>query len=349
MDKQASIPLRHDWAQDEVETLFALPFNELLFSAQTAHRRYFDPNVVQTCTLLSIKTGACPEDCQYCSQSSRYNTGLKPEPLMDIDTVVAQAKAAKKAGATRLCMGAAWRTPKKRDMPAVIAMIKAVKALGLESCVTLGMLSDEQTQQLADAGLDYYNHNLDTSPDFYPNIISTRCYQDRLDTLEKVREAGIHVCSGGIIGLGENVADRAALLRQLANLSKHPSSVPINNLVHVEGTPLAKQEPLDPLAFIRTIAVAKLVMPRSTIRLSAGRESMSDELQALAYFAGASSVFYGETLLTTANPTMTHDQQLFNRLGLQVQAQTKHAAADATVSQATDPHPAYADATAYDQ
>lgn len=308
--------LRHDWSRDEIEALFALPFNDLLFRAHSVHRAYFDPNAVQVSTLLSIKTGACPEDCAYCPQSNRYDTGLEVEKLMEVEKVLEQARAAKASGASRFCMGAAWRSPKKRDMPYVVAMVKGVRELGLESCMTLGMLSPEQAQELAEAGLDYYNHNLDTSPEFYGEIITTRTYQDRLETLGHVREAGMKICSGGIVGMGESARDRAGLLQQLANLPEHPESVPINMLVKVEGTPLAEEADLDPFDFIRTIAVARILMPASHVRLSAGRESMNEQMHALAYFAGANSIFYGEKLLTTPNPEANRDLALFQRLGI---------------------------------
>lgn len=307
---------RHDWTREEVQALFELPFNELLFRAQQVHRANFDPNTVQLSTLLSIKTGACPEDCAYCPQSTRYETGLKKEPLIDVDAVVEAARAAKANGSTRFCMGAAWRSPKDRDLVQVERMVREVKALGLETCVTLGMLKAEQAKRLADAGLDYYNHNLDTSPEFYGKIISTRTYEDRLNTLEHVREAGINVCCGGIVGMGEAPADRAELLRQLAIMNPHPDSVPINNLVQVEGTPLNGAEKLSPIEFVRTIAVARILMPASYVRLSAGRSEMSDETQALCFFAGANSIFYGERLLTTENPQDAKDRELFRQLGL---------------------------------
>ncbi len=307
---------RHDWNRAEIEALFALPFNDLLFRAASVHRQHFDPNQVQVSTLLSIKTGACPEDCKYCPQSNRYDTGLEPEKLMEVQKVIEEAKAAKAQGSSRFCMGAAWRSPKKKDMPYVTAMVRGVKELGLETCMTLGMLSSEQAQELAEAGLDYYNHNLDTSPEFYGEIITTRTYGDRLETLDNVRGAGIKVCSGGIVGMGESVRDRAGLLQQLANLPVHPESVPINMLVKVEGTPLAEQQNLDSFDFIRTIAVARILMPQSHVRLSAGREAMNDEMHALAYFAGANSIFYGEKLLTTPNPEANKDMQLFGRLGI---------------------------------
>ncbi|MAC35256.1 MAG: biotin synthase BioB [Haliea sp.] len=308
--------LRHDWSREEIEALFALPFNDLLFRAHSVHRAYFDPNAVQVSTLLSIKTGACPEDCAYCPQSNRYDTGLEAEKLMEVEKVLEQARAAKASGASRFCMGAAWRSPKKRDMPYVVAMVKGVRELGLESCMTLGMLSPEQAQELAQAGLDYYNHNLDTSPEYYGEIITTRTYQDRLETLGHVREAGMKICSGGIVGMGESARDRAGLLQQLANLPEHPESVPINMLVKVEGTPLAEEADLDPFDFIRTIAVARILMPASHVRLSAGRESMNEQMHALAYFAGANSIFYGEKLLTTPNPEANRDLALFQRLGI---------------------------------
>tara|TARA_R100000900_G_scaffold127863_3_gene103342 strand:+ start:214313 stop:215362 length:1050 start_codon:yes stop_codon:yes gene_type:complete len=308
--------LRHDWSREEIEALFALPFNDLLFRAHSVHRAYFDPNAVQVSTLLSIKTGACPEDCAYCPQSNRYDTGLEAEKLMEVEKVLEQARAAKASGASRFCMGAAWRSPKKRDMPYVVAMVKGVRELGLESCMTLGMLSPEQAQELAEAGLDYYNHNLDTSPEYYGEIITTRTYQDRLETLGHVREAGMKICSGGIVGMGESARDRAGLLQQLANLPEHPESVPINMLVKVEGTPLAEEADLDPFDFIRTIAVARILMPASHVRLSAGRESMNEQMHALAYFAGANSIFYGEKLLTTPNPEANRDLALFQRLGI---------------------------------
>jgi biotin synthase len=314
--------LRNDWTRQEIEALFALPFNDLLFRAASVHRQHFDPNTVQVSTLLSIKTGACPEDCKYCPQSNRYDTGLEPEKLMEVQKVLDEAKAAKAQGSTRFCMGAAWRSPKKKDMPYVTAMVRGVKELGLETCMTLGMLTQEQAAELSEAGLDYYNHNLDTSPEFYGEIITTRTYQDRLTTLDHVRGAGIKVCSGGIVGMGESVRDRAGLLQQLANLPQHPESVPINMLVKVEGTPLAAQhlsqeQEVDSFDFIRTIAVARILMPQSHVRLSAGREAMNEEMHALAYFAGANSIFYGEKLLTTPNPEANKDMQLFARLGIQ--------------------------------
>ncbi len=309
-------PLRHDWQLAEIQALFAKPFNDLLFQAQSVHRQHFAPNQVQISRLLSIKTGACPEDCKYCPQSARYHTGLETEQLLEVEKVLTEARAAKAAGASRFCMGAAWRHPRERDMPYVLKMVREVKAMGMETCMTLGMLSGEQAQALAEAGLDYYNHNLDTSPEFYGEIISTRNYDDRLDTLAQVRKAGMKVCSGGILGMGEQPKDRAELLRQLANLETHPESVPINMLVKVPGTPMADQPDLDPLEFVRAIAVARILMPNSHVRLSAGRENMTDELQALCFFAGANSIFYGCKLLTTANPRENDDMRLFERLGI---------------------------------
>jgi biotin synthase len=308
--------LRTDWTREEIAALFALPFPELMFRAQSVHRRHFDPTAVQISTLLSIKTGGCPEDCAYCPQAAQYDTGVKAGKLMDIAAVLADAKKARDAGATRFCMGAAWRAPKDKDLDAVCEMVEGVKALGLESCVTLGMLTGPQAQRLKDAGLDYYNHNLDTSPEYYRHIISTRTYQDRLDTLGHVREAGIHVCCGGIVGMGESAADRVGMIHALATLPAHPESVPINALVAVEGTPAAEAQALDPIDFVRTIAVARISMPRSMVRLSAGREEMSDETQALCFLAGANSIFYGEKLLTTPNPAADRDKALFARLGL---------------------------------
>lgn len=312
--------LRHDWQVAEIEALFALPFNELLFQAQLIHRENFNPNEVQVSTLLSIKTGACPEDCKYCPQSAHYTTDVDRERLMAVEKVLKEAEAAKQQGASRFCMGAAWRNPKDRDMPYVIEMIKGVKELGLETCMTLGMLSPQQAHALKEAGLDYYNHNLDTSPEFYGEIITTRTYKDRLTTLQNVRDAGMKVCAGGIVGMGESRRDRAGLLVQLANLPQHPESVPVNMLVKVKGTPFAELDDLDPFEFVRTIAVARILMPQSFVRLSAGRETMSDELQALCFMAGANSIFYGERLLTTPNPETNRDLQLFERLGLQPMA-----------------------------
>lgn len=307
---------RHGWTTAEVLELFALPFNDLLFKAQSVHRQNFDPNKVQVSTLLSIKTGACPEDCKYCPQSARYDTGLAKERLMEVENVLLRAKEAKQRGATRFCMGAAWRNPHNRDMPAVTEMIKGVKSLGMETCMTLGMLSPDQAIMLKEAGLDYYNHNLDTSPEYYGDIISTRTYQDRLDTLDHVRKAGMNVCSGGIVGMGESASDRAGLLVQLANLQPQPESVPVNKLVKVTGTPLEEVEDLDEFEFIRTIAVARIMMPKSHVRLSAGREAMNEQMQALCFFAGANSIFYGCKLLTTSNPEEDADTRLFNKLGI---------------------------------
>ena len=312
----ADSKLRHNWSRDEIEQLFNLPFNDLLFHAQQVHRNHFNPNQVQVSTLLSIKTGRCPEDCGYCPQSVRYDTEVENEPLLPLEQVLQQAKAAKAKGSSRFCMGAAWRSPKDHDLDQVVEMVEGVKALGLETCLTLGMLTEAQTQRLKQAGLDYYNHNLDTSPEFYGDVISTRTYQDRLDTLQLVRDAGIHVCCGGILGMGEARRDRIGLLQQLANQPQHPESVPINGLVKVEGTPLADAEEVEPIEFVRSIAVARILMPASHVRLSAGREAMSDEMQALCFLAGANSIFYGEKLLTTPNPAADQDQQLFSRLGL---------------------------------
>jgi len=308
--------VRHDWSGEDVRALFDLPFNDLIYRAQTVHRENFDANQVQMSTLLSIKTGGCPEDCAYCPQSAHYEAGVQAERLMQVDAVLAEARQAKAAGATRYCMGAAWRSPKDRDLDSVCRMVEGVRELGMETCVTLGMLSAGQAERLAEAGLDYYNHNLDTSAEFYGEIITTRNYQDRLDTLAHVRTAGINVCCGGIVGMGEGRADRAELLRTLANLPQHPESVPINNLVQVEGTPLHGVEPLDALEFVRAIAVARILMPRSMVRLSAGREQMSDETQALCFIAGANSIFLGDKLLTTANPLPDSDTALFDKLGV---------------------------------
>jgi biotin synthase len=304
------------WATDDVEALLALPFPELIYQAQTIHRQHFDPAEVQLSTLLSIKTGGCPEDCGYCPQSARHQTGVADEDLLPIETVVDAARAAKENGATRFCMGAAWRGPKARDIDRVAELVRAVKALGLETCATLGMLKSGQAEALKAAGLDYYNHNLDTAPEFYGEIIGTRTYEDRLDTLERVRGAGLHVCCGGIVGMGESRRQRAALIGQLANLDPYPESVPINNLVQVEGTPLEGTEALDPFEFIRTIACARITMPTAYVRLSAGREAMSEAVQALCFLAGANSIFYGEKLLTTGNPEASRDQMLFAKLGL---------------------------------
>lgn len=308
--------IRHDWQLEEVKALFKLPFNDLIFKAQTVHRANFDPNEIQVSSLLSIKTGSCSEDCGYCPQSARYDSDLAPEALLPVDEVLKSAQQAKDQGASRFCMGAAWRSPKDRDIERVVEMVQGVKNLGMETCVTLGMLTDEQTARLKEGGLDYYNHNLDTSEDYYSEVITTRTYQDRLDTLERVRDAGINVCCGGIVGMGESDEDRAKLILELANLPKHPESVPINMLVQVEGTPLNGTEALDSLDFIRTVAVARIMMPKSRVRLSAGRTEMSDEMQAWCFFAGANSIFYGDKLLTTDNPMTNHDQQLFERLGV---------------------------------
>lgn len=304
------------WTMSQVTELFNKPLLELLFDAQTIHRQHFDPRQVQVSTLLSIKTGACPEDCKYCPQSARYKTGLEAERLMEVEDVLTSARKAKKAGSTRFCMGAAWKNPHERDMPYLEQMVKGVKELGLETCMTLGTLSDNQAQRLGEAGLDYYNHNLDTSPEFYGNIITTRTYQERLDTLGKVREAGIKVCSGGIVGLGETVTDRAGLLLQLANLPTPPESVPINMLVKVKGTPMENNEDVDAFDFIRTIAVARIMMPTSYVRLSAGREKMNEQTQAMCFMAGANSIFYGCKLLTTPNPEEDKDLLLFRKLGM---------------------------------
>jgi len=316
MPMRAAMLPRHDWTREEVRALFALPFPELIFQAAMVHRQHFDPTEVQISTLLSIKTGGCPEDCAYCPQSAKFDTGVKAEKLMEVEAVLAEARAAKAGGATRFCMGAAWRAPKDRDLDKVCAMVKGVKALGMETCVTLGMLDGAQAERLKQSGLDYYNHNLDTSPEFYGSIITTRDYQERLDTLDHVRAAGIHVCCGGIVGMGESEDDRAGLIATLASLPVHPESVPINALVRVEGTPLGGAAPLDALDFVRTVAAARIAMPKSVVRLSAGREEMTDEAQALAFLAGANSIFYGPRLLTTANPAETRDRALMARLGL---------------------------------
>lgn len=307
---------RKYWHRDEIAELFALPFNDLIFKAASIHRKHFDPNKMQISTLLSIKTGACPEDCKYCSQSVHNHTGLEREKLLAVKKVVEAAKQAKEDGATRFCMGAGWRSPHRKDMPYVIDMVQQVKALGLETCMTLGMLDEQKAQQLASAGLDYYNHNLDTSPEYYDQIITTRSYSERIDTLSEVRNAGIKVCAGGIVGMGEDRKDRVGLLQQLANLPVPPESVPINNLVKVKGTPLAEVEDLDSFEFVRTIAVARILMPTSYVRLSAGRQQMNDEMQALCFMAGANSMFYGERLLTTENPQTLQDQKLLQRLGM---------------------------------
>jgi biotin synthase len=307
---------RNDWTREEVRALFALPFPELIFRAAQVHRDNFDPSEVQISTLLSIKTGGCPEDCAYCPQSAKFETGVRAEKLMDLEAVLAEARVAKAGGASRFCMGAAWRSPKDRDLEKVCDMVEGVKALGMETCVTLGMLTGEQAKRLKTCGLDYYNHNLDTSPEFYGEIISTRTYQDRLDTLEHVRAAGINVCCGGIVGMGEKLDDRIGMIATLASLPVHPESVPINMLVRVEGTPLAQTIAIEPLDFVRTIAVARITMPASMVRLSAGREDMSEETQALCFLAGANSIFYGPKLLTTPNPGRDRDMALLDKLGL---------------------------------
>ncbi|MFW1708676.1 biotin synthase BioB [Vibrio parahaemolyticus] len=311
--------VRHNWTHAEVRDLMEKPFMDLLFEAQLVHRQYQQTNYVQVSTLLSIKTGACPEDCKYCPQSARYTTDIEKERLMEVERVLDAAQKAKNAGSTRFCMGAAWKNPKERDMPHLTDMIKGVKDMGLETCMTLGMLTPEQAKQLANAGLDYYNHNLDTSPEFYGNIITTRTYQDRLDTLSHVRDAGMKICSGGIIGMGESANDRAGLLVELANLPTHPESVPINMLVKVKGTPLETVDDVDPFDFIRLIAIARIMMPQSAVRLSAGRENMNEQMQALCFMAGANSVFYGCKLLTTPNPSEDKDMMLFKKLGINSQ------------------------------
>ncbi len=304
------------WSVPDVEALFNLPFADLLYRAQQVHREHFDPNAVQLSTLLSIKTGGCSEDCGYCPQSAFHATGVENRKMLDVADVVAAARAAQAAGAGRFCMGAAWREPSEEDMQSVVEMVKAVRALGMETCATLGMLGANHVAALREAGLDYYNHNIDTAPEFYGNIISTRDYQDRLDTLARVREAGIHVCSGGIVGMGESLTQRAGLIAQLANMDPYPESVPINNLVKVEGTPLGDAEALDPLDFVRTIAVARITMPEARVRLSAGRQQMSDAVQALCFLAGANSIFYGDQLLTTGNPDVERDRALLDKLGM---------------------------------
>lgn len=312
-------PARNDpqrWSVEAVKTLFELPFADLLFRAQQIHREHFDPNSVQLSTLLSIKTGGCSEDCGYCPQSAFHDAGVENRKMLEVEAVIKAAKAAQAAGADRFCMGAAWREPSSEDMASVVEMVKEVKALGMETCATLGMLNEAQTEQLRQAGLDYYNHNLDTSPEFYGEIISTRDYQERLDTLERVRRAGMHVCSGGIVGMGESLTQRAGLIAQLANMNPYPESVPINNLVKVEGTPLANQADLDPLDFVRTIAVARITMPTARVRLSAGRQQMSEAVQALCFLAGANSFFYGDQLLTTGNPEVERDRALLDKLGM---------------------------------
>lgn len=312
--------VRHDWAREEIRALFDLPFPDLVFAAQRVHRMHFDPHEVQISTLLSVKTGGCAEDCGYCPQSAHHDAGVKAEKMMAVDDVLAEAKAAKAAGASRFCMGAAWRSPKDRDLDDICAMVEGVRELGLETCMTLGMLTRDQAQRLKGSGLDYYNHNLDTSPEFYGQIITTRTYQDRLDTLAHVREAGIHVCCGGIVGMGETREDRVGMIEALANQPEHPESVPINLLVRVEGTPLADVAPIDGLEFVRTVAVARITMPASVVRLSAGREEMSEEMQALCFLAGANSIFYGPKLLTTPNPEPDRDMLLLAKLGLKPMA-----------------------------
>ena len=324
--------LRNDWSKQEITRLFELPFNDLIFKAQTIHRENFDPNQVQVSTLLSIKTGACPEDCGYCSQSARNDAEVERERLLPLDEVIEQAQLAKDNGASRFCMGAAWRNPTDKNLDKVIDMIIAVKNIGLESCVTLGMLTEPQSERLKEAGLDYYNHNLDTSPEKYGDIITTRTYQDRLDTLKYVRDAGINVCSGGIMGMGEDESDRVSFLQQLVNLPQHPESVPINMLVQVEGTPLFGVDEIEPFEFIRTIAAARILMPKSYVRLSAGRTEMSDETQALCFLAGANSIFYGDKLLTTANPDENHDLQLFNKLGINTKVNVEESSEAACVT-----------------
>ena len=316
LNDNIELDLRHDWSRDETLVLYAEPFNDLLYAAHTLHRRYHPANQVQISTLLSVKTGGCPEDCSYCPQAAQYDTGVDAAKLMDVEEVVTAATAARDGGASRFCMGAAWRNPKDKDLDAVCEMVREVKELGLETCVTLGMLTGGQAGRLKEAGLDYYNHNLDTSPEYYGEVITTRTYQDRLDTLAHVRDAEIHVCCGGIVGMGESRADRAGLLVELANLPSHPESVPINMLMQVDGTPLFGTPEIDSLEFVRTIAVARIMMPRSVVRLSAGRELMSDETQALCFFAGANSIFAGDKLLTTANPNRDADKVLLSRLGI---------------------------------
>jgi biotin synthase len=309
--------IHHNWTREQALALYEAPFNDLLFQAQTVHRKHFDPNKVQLSRLLSIKTGGCPEDCGYCSQSTHHDSGLKASRLMEVERVVAEARKARDAGATRYCMGAAWRSPKDRDMDAVVAMVEGVKALGMETCMTLGMLNGAQAARLGEAGLDYYNHNIDTSERHYGNVISTHSFADRLETLAYVRQSGIKVCCGGIVGMGEEAIDRVDMLVTLANLPEHPESVPINMLIPIAGTPLAAADPVEPIAFVRTIALARILMPKSVVRLSAGRTAMTDEMQALCFFAGANSIFVGDTLLTAGNPGEDHDAALFRRLGIE--------------------------------
>ena len=325
------IEVKNDWELDEIKALFELPFNDLLFKAHSIHRETFDPNKVQVSSLLNIKTGSCPEDCSYCSQSSKYDTGLEREKLMEIDQVLHQAKKAKDKGASRFCMGAAWRNPTDKSLDKVIPMIQGVKAMGMETCVTLGMLSPKQASTLKEAGLDYYNHNIDTSKEHYPNVVSTRNFQDRLDTLEAVKEANINVCSGGILGMGETETDRASMLQSLANLEQHPDSVPINLLVPIPGTPFENVKPPSESEFVRTIAVARILMPKAVVRLSAGRLDMGEGMQALCFFAGANSIFYGEQLLTTDNPTIANDKLLFSRLGINEEDNQQSVAQDLTL------------------
>ena len=325
------IKARNDWKLDEIKALFELPFNDLLFKAHSIHRENFDPNLVQVSSLLNIKTGACPEDCSYCSQSSKYDTGLEREKLMEIDEVLQQAQNAKNKGATRFCMGAAWRNPTDKSLDKVIPMIQGVKAMGMETCVTLGMLSPKQASTLKEAGLDYYNHNIDTSKENYPNVITTRNFQDRLDTLAAVKDANINVCSGGILGMGETETDRASMLQSLANLEEHPDSVPINLLVPIPGTPFENVKPPSESEFVRTIAVARILMPKSVVRLSAGRLDMGEGMQALCFFAGANSIFYGEQLLTTDNPTVANDKLLFSRLGINGEVDQQSVAQELTL------------------
>ena len=313
---QTPIEPRYNWQREDVDALFTMPFNDLIFQAQNVHRQWFDANEVQKSTLLSVKTGGCPEDCNYCSQSAKFDTGLKASKLMDVGAVLEGAERAKAAGASRYCMGAAWRSPKDRDMDEIVAMVKGVRALGMETCMTMGMLTPDQAGKLEDAGLDYYNHNIDTSEEFYGDIITTRTFEDRLETIGHVQDAGINVCAGGILGLGEEVGDRASMLITLANLNPQPQSVPINMLIPIAGTPMGDNDAVDPIDFIRCIAVARIMMPKSVVRLSAGREWMSDETQALCFLAGANSIFVGEALLTTANPALDKDNELFDRLGL---------------------------------
>lgn len=314
--EQENPDIRHDWSREEIVALFELPFADLMFRAQSMHRKYHDPNEVQLSTLLSIKTGACPEDCKYCPQSARYNTEVGVERLMPVETVIREAQKAKAAGATRFCMGAAWRSPKGRNFETILGMVRAVKDLGMEACVTAGMIDSEQAVRLKEAGLDYYNHNIDTSPEYYSQVITTRNIGDRLNTLQAVDDAGLKMCSGGIVGLGEDVSDRAGMLQTLANMDTHPQSVPINMLVQVEGTPMYGEQEVDPIDFVRTVAVARIVMPLSTVRLSAGRQQMSEEMQAMCFLAGAGSIFYGEKLLTTPNPEESDDFKLLNKLGI---------------------------------